>query len=97
MTGALSELADVELPDGTKAADRHPDRVGDAIMPGWTRGSPSRRTRGTDYGAIGVALGSIGMGIPLTAIAGSEAGVAGVLVTWIGIVVVNVLYGRSER
>jgi hypothetical protein len=52
---------------------------------------------GYDAGAIGVAIGSIALGIPITAVAGDEAGLAGVLVAWIGIVLVNIGYRRSWR
>ena len=48
-------------------------------------------------GAIGVAIGSIALGIPITAVAGSNGGVPGIVVAWIGIVLVNIVYGRSTR
>jgi hypothetical protein len=48
-------------------------------------------------GAIGVAIGSIALGIPVTAVAGSYGGVPGIVVAWIGIVVVNIAYGRTSR
>lgn len=50
-----------------------------------------------------VVIASLGMGIPLTAIAASEAGVAGLLLAWGGIVAVNVAHalgrtlGRRHR
>lgn len=53
---------------------------------------------GFDTGAIGVAIGSIALGIPITAVAASNGGgVPGVVVAWIGIVLVNIAYGRSSR
>jgi hypothetical protein len=39
---------------------------------------------------VPIALGSMGLGIPLTAIASANAGPAGLLITWIAIVVINV-------
>jgi hypothetical protein len=49
--------------------------------------------------AIGVALGSLGIGIPLTGAAGGTTGLAGIIVVWIGIVLVNYAYflGRFRR
>ena len=49
--------------------------------------------------AIGVTLGSLGIGIPLTGAAGGTTGLGGILVVWIGIVLVNFAYafGRSRR
>lgn len=52
---------------------------------------------GYDPGQIGVAIGSIALGIPVTAVAGSTAELPGIVVAWIGIIVVNVLYARSRR
>jgi hypothetical protein len=48
-------------------------------------------------GRIGVAIGSIALGIPVTAVAGSTAELPGVIVAWTGIVAVNVLFARSRR
>jgi hypothetical protein len=48
-------------------------------------------------GAIGVAIGSIALGIPVTAVAGNAAGLAGVIAVWIGIGFVNLAYRRSWR
>jgi hypothetical protein len=60
-----------------------------------------RRSRKDDKdergAAIGVALGSMAIGIPLTGIAAGTAGLAGLLVCWIGIVLVNVAYALSRR
>jgi hypothetical protein len=39
----------------------------------------------------------MGIGIPLTGIAAGTAGLAGLLVCWIGIVLVNVAYAISRR
>ena len=39
---------------------------------------------------IPIALGSMGIGIPLTAIAAGNAGLVGLTITWLAIVVINV-------
>lgn len=52
---------------------------------------------GYDAGAIGVAIGSIALGIPVTAVAADGAGLPGILVAWIGIVLVNIGYSRNWR
>jgi len=46
---------------------------------------------------LAVALGSLGIGIPLTGAAGGTVGFAGVLVVWIGIAVVNLAYALGNR
>ncbi|WP_343952503.1 hypothetical protein [Nonomuraea longicatena] len=52
-------------------------------------GRPARTKQGGGE-IIKVALGSIGLGIPLTAIAVSNAGALGLVITWLAIAVVNV-------
>ena len=44
-----------------------------------------------------IALGSVALGIPLTAIASSNVGLAAVLVVWIGIVLVNLAASGTLR
>ena len=46
---------------------------------------------------IPIALGSMGMGIPLTAIAGGTAGTVGIAFVWIGIAAVNWAASLSGR
>lgn len=48
-------------------------------------------------GAVGVALGSLGIGIPLTAIAAGAGHFPGLVLAWGGIVAVNVAYALSRR
>jgi len=50
-----------------------------------------------DRTVFALAIVSIGVGIPLTAIAGSVGGIPGLLIAWIGIVLVNAIYARSRR
>ncbi len=44
-----------------------------------------------------LALVSVALGIPLTAISSATAGLPGLLVVWTGIVLVNFFYARSRR
>lgn len=44
-----------------------------------------------------LAIVSIAIGIPLTAIAGGVAGLPGLIVAWVGIVLVNTVYAQSRR
>jgi hypothetical protein len=61
------------------------------------RGRSDRVEREAQNLQVGVVLGSFGIGIPLTGAAGATAGTAGVVVVWIGIVLVNVAYALSRR
>jgi hypothetical protein len=45
---------------------------------------------------IGVILGSVGIAIPLTAIAAASAGFWGILVVWIGLVLINVAWSQRR-
>ncbi|GAA3675794.1 hypothetical protein GCM10022224_045000 [Nonomuraea antimicrobica] len=51
--------------------------------------APKRR-RQSGHPMVPIALGSLAIGVPLTAIAADGAGPAGLLVTWLAIVVVNI-------
>jgi len=52
---------------------------------------------GYDGGAVPVAIGSIALGIPITAVAGNSAGLGGVIAAWIGIAAINVWYSLRWR
>ena len=41
-------------------------------------------------------LGSIGLGVPLTAIAAASAGLAGILVIWIALALINVVWTQRR-
>ena len=56
--------------------------------------SPQQRPDRTSFV---LAIVSIALGIPLTAIASGTAGLPGLLVAWIGIVLVNIVYARSRH
>ncbi len=44
-----------------------------------------------------LAIVSLGIGIPATAIAGPINGIPGLLIVWLGIVLVNLIYGWTRR
>ncbi|MFG3438168.1 hypothetical protein ACGF0J_13085 [Nonomuraea sp. NPDC047897] len=50
-------------------------------------GAPRKPTSG---GMAPIALGSLALGVPLTAIAASHAGTTGLLIAWLAIIAVNV-------
>jgi uncharacterized membrane protein YtjA (UPF0391 family) len=57
-----------------------------------------REHRPARHGAVTpMVLGSLGIAIPLTAIAGGTAGVAGIIVVWVAIVLVNLFWASSLR
>jgi hypothetical protein len=51
----------------------------------------------SDRTAFVLAIVSLGIGVPLTAIASSMNGLAGLIIAWVGIVLVNVVYGATHR
>jgi hypothetical protein len=44
-----------------------------------------------------LAIVSLGVGVPLTAIAAGINGLAGLLIAWVGIILVNLIYGWTHR
>ncbi|HYU86023.1 MAG TPA: hypothetical protein VEK80_14580 [Kribbellaceae bacterium] len=58
--------------------------------------SPAEAPRRGDAASTWVALVSLGSGIPITAIASENSGLAGVMVAWAGIGVVNVAHAISR-
>lgn len=51
----------------------------------------------TDRTVFVLAIVSMALGIPLTAISSATAGLPGLLVVWVGIVLVNIVYARSRH
>ncbi|GLW99809.1 hypothetical protein [Microtetraspora sp. NBRC 16547] len=47
--------------------------------------------------ALGMALGSLGIALPLTGAAGATGGMPGMIVAWAGIVAVNMAYAFGRR
>jgi hypothetical protein len=66
------------------------DEVVDALVEKIEKRLPQQRSAARRGAITPLALGSIFMGIPLTAIASSNSGLAAVVVVWVGIVLVNV-------
>lgn len=50
-----------------------------------------------DRTSFALAIVSMALGVPLTAISLSLAGLPGLLLVWVGIVLVNYFYGRSHN
>lgn len=48
-------------------------------------------------GVLALAITSLGVGIPLTAIAVSAAGIPGLIIAWLGIVGVNAVFAFGQR
>jgi hypothetical protein len=57
---------------------------------------PAQAVRG-DRTQFVLAIVSLGVGVPLTAIGAGVSGLPGLLIVWIGIVLVNLVYGRTHR
>ena len=56
-----------------------------------------RAPAGPDRSGLALAIVSLGCGIPITAIAGGVADLAGILIAWIGIILVNMAYAIQSR
>jgi hypothetical protein len=69
------------------------ERIGGRDKP--TATAPAAETK--DSSAFVVSLVSLGAGIPITAIASSETGVVGLLVSWAGIAAVNIAYALGRH
>ncbi|WP_329079691.1 MULTISPECIES: hypothetical protein [unclassified Streptosporangium] len=59
-------------------------------------GAPKVKPRKNTNSSIPIALGSMGIGIPLTAIAAQTSGTAGLLLAWGGIVAINFAHALSR-
>jgi len=64
--------------------------------PGLPNAARSGRTTGTDPGFV-LGLVSLGAGIPVTAISSAIAGTWGLVVSWAGIVGVNIAHALGRR
>ena len=60
--------------------------------------SPYQRSRGGDDKemVLGMALGSMGIGVPLTAAAGFFAGFPGIALVWVGIILINLAWSQRR-
>jgi hypothetical protein len=50
-----------------------------------------------DRTAFVLAIVSLGIGVPLSGVGGSFGGLTGLVIVWIGIVLVNLVYGWTHR
>jgi len=55
--------------------------------------SMGHKGRGED---VGIALGSLVLGIPLSAIAGHAAQLTGIIVVWVGLVIINLAWSQRR-
>lgn len=73
-------------------------RVDERMAQAANRGASHGEDRDEGSGQqFAFALASLGMGIPITAVAAGTGGVAGTVVAWAGIVGVNAAYAWSRR
>jgi hypothetical protein len=95
--GARRELGDEMEPE---VVDAFLQRVEHAIDTRVDRrvadDKAARVARDRDGTGVALAVVSLGTGIPITAIAGDEAGLAGIVVAWLGIVGVNVAHALRK-
>ncbi len=74
------------------------DHIVDALVDKIERRLEERRPHtGFDPRMLPIALGSLGLAIPLTAVASSNVGLPAVIVVWIGIVLVNLAASGTLR
>jgi hypothetical protein len=63
----------------------------------WSLQQRQPARRGTITGMeLGLILGSIGTAIPITAIAAAAAGLAGIIIVWLGLVIINVAWSMRR-
>jgi hypothetical protein len=73
------------------------ERVGKAIDERVDQRLKKRGSDGDSEGTIGLAVVSLLFGIPLTGIGAGTTGLAGLVVVWLGIVLVNFAYALRRR
>ena len=86
-------------PPASPAAGSQPGYPGQGLVPHQPAPAPvpAAPAGAGDRTPFVLALISMVMAIPLTAIAVSEAGLPGLLVVWIGIALVNAVYAWGRR
>jgi hypothetical protein len=62
----------------------------------WRLQQRQGKSRSVDQNEIGVILGSVGIGVPLTAIAGAAAGLPAIIVIWVSLVLINLAWARRR-
>jgi hypothetical protein len=73
------------------------DRVEDDIDERLKALSKKQRAAQREDTGIPIAIGSFALGIPLSAIAGGQAGLPGLVTVWGGIAIVNIAHAWSHR
>lgn len=100
VTAALAARRELGVEFEAEIADSLADRIDRAIDARVDARLAERgvhQKKGDDGGVVWIALGSLGMGIPITAIAGGTAGLPGILAAWLGIAIINVAYIVGTR
>ena len=73
------------------------DKAIDARVAEHVERSGARPPEVPDRAPLALAIVSIGCGIPITAVAGGIGDLPGILIAWIGIVLVNIAYAIGVR
>lgn len=60
------------------------------------RAAPIAKRSGPSDKRFVLAIVSLALGIPLSAIGAGTSGIAGLLIAWVGIVLVNLVYGMNR-
>jgi hypothetical protein len=82
-----------------RIAERVDEQVAERIggKPKLKAPTPAQAADAKDNSSFIVALVSLGVGIPITAISSENAGIAGLIVSWAGIAAVNVAQALGRR
>ena len=92
------EIVDAFLSRVEHAIDaRVEERLRGRGLPGRGKDAAARAKDDAANKALGLALGSCALGIPLTAIAAGTTGLPGLVVAWAGIAIVNLAYNQRRR
>ena len=94
------EPTDDELwaqPPVTSDASAAPRGLAPTPQPKPPGSQPPAPQQQTDWSVFILAIVSLTLGIPLTAISSNAGGMAGLLVAWVSIVLINVVYALSRR
>ncbi len=89
MSAASGERAPISVPNPVHPAPT--PYTGGHVQPMPAAGQPR-----PDRTVFTLAIVSLAIGVPLTAIGSAAAGLPGLLVVWVGIVLVNLIYARSR-
>lgn len=73
------------------------DRLREGVEPHRAAAKPARAARRSGDYPLTLAVISMVAGIPLTAIGADQAGLAGLIVVWIGLVLLNACYTTRPR